>query len=88
MDVTDRIEVLESELSSLAIEAADLVIANLTAAVLSRYAFELKRLVRSGGALVVSGFGPDESAAVAASLPPFVVQRQAREGEWVALLLM
>jgi ribosomal protein L11 methyltransferase len=76
---------LESDLATLAIEPADLVIANLTAAVLMRYAEELKRLLTPHGTLIVSGFGPHERAAVADALVPLEVHREASEGDWMAL---
>jgi ribosomal protein L11 methyltransferase len=84
---TGRVEVLESELSALAIERADIVIANLTAAVLAQHAVELTRLLEPGGTLIVSGFGPAESNAVAAALAPLARQRQQVEGEWVAMVM-
>jgi len=81
------IEVLEADLATLSIEPGDIVTANLTAAVLERNAEALTRLVRDGGSLIVSGFGPDEIDAVTSSLPALAVTRQATEGAWVALHL-
>ena len=81
------IEVREADLSSLTIEPADIVMANLTAGVLERYAGELQDLVEEAGSLIVSGFGPDESTDVAAALSRFEVRRQASEGAWTALML-
>lgn len=54
------IDVLEADLGALVIDPADIVLANLTSAVLERYAANLASLVRPDGCLIVSGFGPDE----------------------------
>jgi ribosomal protein L11 methyltransferase len=83
----DRIVLEEADLSAISLEPADVVLANLTSAVLQRYAAPLKRLVKDGGVLVVSGFGPAEIAEVAESLAPLEVRDRAAEGEWTALVL-
>lgn len=54
------IDLVEADLGVLLIDPADIVLANLTSAVLQRYAAKLERLVRPDGCLIVSGFGPDE----------------------------
>jgi ribosomal protein L11 methyltransferase len=54
------IDLVEADLGVLHIDLADIVLANLTSAVLQRYAAKLERLVRPDGCLIVSGFGPDE----------------------------
>ena len=46
------------------LDLADVVLANLTSAVLQRHAPGLEYLVRPGGRLIVSGFAPDELADV------------------------
>jgi len=84
---TAAIEVLEGDIATLSIEPADILTANLTAAALERNAEALTRLVRDGGSLIVSGFGPDEIDAVTGSLPALAVARQVTEGAWVALQL-
>jgi ribosomal protein L11 methyltransferase len=81
------IDLLEADVATLSIEPADIVTANLTAAVLERNAEALTRLAREGGSLIVSGFGPDEIEAVTGSLPALAVTRQVTEGAWVALQL-
>jgi ribosomal protein L11 methyltransferase len=80
------IEVLEAELSSVSLPPADIVLANLTGAVLQRYADPLQRLAASSGVLIVSGFGSDELEAIArafAATPRNVLD----EGEWTAAVL-
>jgi len=53
------IRIIESDLSAVHVAAADLVVANLTAGVLDRYAANLIALVKPGGRLILSGFAPD-----------------------------
>ena len=62
---------------------ADIVTANLTAAVLQHHAASLGRLVRPGGVLIVSGFSPEELPGVAAAFDAPVSQSVV-EGEWAA----
>jgi ribosomal protein L11 methyltransferase len=80
------IEVLEAELSSVSLPPADIVLANLTGAVLQRYADPLQKLAAGSGVLIVSGFGSDELEAIArafATTPRNVLS----EGEWTAAIL-
>jgi ribosomal protein L11 methyltransferase len=80
------IEVLEAELSSVSLPPADIVLANLTGAVLQRYADPLQRLAASSGVLIVSGFGSDELEAIArafATTPRNVLG----DGDWTAAIL-
>ena len=65
----------------------DLVLANLTGAMLTRAADHLWRRVAPGGRLIVSGFMDDERAAVAAALAAFVVEAPIDEDGWCALTL-
>jgi ribosomal protein L11 methyltransferase len=80
------IEVLEGDLSSVTLAPADIVVANLTGAVLQRYADPLRRLAASSGVLIVSGFSRDELEAIAGAFeatPRHVLD----EGEWTAAVL-
>ncbi len=67
--------------------AADLVLANLTGAMLIRTATQLAALVVPDGRLIVSGFMADESDGVEAALTGFVVETRDREDEWCAFVL-
>jgi ribosomal protein L11 methyltransferase len=83
---TGRIEVLDVDLSSVSLPAADIVLANLTAAVLQRHADPIRRLAASSGVLIVSGFGRDELEGIArafAATPRDVLV----EEEWSAAIL-
>jgi ribosomal protein L11 methyltransferase len=82
----NEITVLQADLSDTSSLQADVVLANLTGAVLQRFASALRRIVSSAGVLIVSGFSPDEVDEVAGALA-FDVTRRKREGEWAALLL-
>jgi ribosomal protein L11 methyltransferase len=72
--------------SSKVIEAGDVVLANLTPAVLTRSSSSLRALVRPGGTLIASGFGSgdlDEIARALEASPQLVLS----EDEWVAVEL-
>lgn len=84
--VAPAVELRIADLASFQSEPAPVVTANLTAAVLARYAARLRALVSAGGALIVSGFSPGEADDVARAVAGHVLRR-AVEGEWAALLL-
>jgi ribosomal protein L11 methyltransferase len=64
---------------------ADLVIANLTGAMLTRSGTTLRALVAPGGGLIVSGFMRDETAGVLAAFGPAAPTARHDEDGWVAL---
>lgn len=66
---------------------ADIVCANLTGGMLRTTAAELRRLVRSGGTLVISGFDRDEEPEVTRAFLPLRPQARLEEATWVALQL-
>lgn len=61
---SDAIALVNADLSVFDGAAGDTVTANLTIAVLERHARELRRVVRPGGQLIVSGFAPDDLPAI------------------------
>ena len=65
----------------------DIVLANLTGATLVALAAPLKRLVRAGGQLIVSGLREEEEEAVVGSIG-FAPARQEEEDGWVCLVLL
>jgi ribosomal protein L11 methylase PrmA len=83
------IDVREGDVAALSVAAADVILANLTAAVLQRAAGSLVRLMKPGGTAIVSGFAPDELSAVAAAFgaPVIPVIKVVREGDWAAASL-
>ena len=80
------VDVREGEVGALEAPAADVVLANLTAALLRRSAKVLGRLVARGGTLIVSGFAPDEVRDVTSAFE-YETVRDVREGEWAAVML-
>jgi ribosomal protein L11 methyltransferase len=68
-------------------EPADLVLANLTGAMLTRAADHLTRAVVPGGRLIVSGFMHDERDQVEAALSAFAVEARYDEDGWCAATL-
>jgi ribosomal protein L11 methyltransferase len=80
------IEVIEAELSAFAPSEADIVLANLTGAVLQRHAAALRRMRRPDGVLIVSGFSPGEIEDVVGALALPVAETRI-DGEWAAAVL-
>jgi ribosomal protein L11 methyltransferase len=81
------IDVVLDEIESLRIERADVVLANLTGAVLLRYSAELTSLLRGGGYLVASGFAPDDVRVVETAFKTLRAIDQRVEGDWAAVCL-
>ena len=77
---------MEAELDGWRLAPADVVVANLTGAVLRRFADVLRGLVVPGGSMIVSGFSPDECDEVVAALAPGAEQVRV-DGEWAAALV-
>jgi ribosomal protein L11 methyltransferase len=81
------IDIIRDDLATLRIERADVVLANLTGAVLVRYAAELRSLARGGGYFVLSGFAPQDAAVIRTAFGGLTVIAEKVEGEWAALCL-
>lgn len=81
-----EIEIVEAELDGWRTAPADVVLANLTGAVLRRFADVLRGLVVPGGTMIVSGFSPDECNGVVAALAHGAEQVRI-DGEWAAALV-
>ena len=81
-----RIAVVEADLANLTVEPADVVVANLTGAVLKHHAAALLRLVRPAGAMIVSGFSPSELPDVLAALQPMTDVETLEEDDWAAAM--
>ena len=83
----EAIEVVEGNLGSVVLQAADIVVANLTAALIQRHASALQRLVAdNNGLLVVSGFSGEDVDEIARALGT-QPQEVVREAEWAAMLM-
>jgi ribosomal protein L11 methyltransferase len=81
-----QVDVVEADLSAVAVAPADIVLANLTSAALQRFAGALGALVAPGGAMIVSGFSPDDLDEVARALTGSVAMRL-QDGDWAAAFL-
>jgi ribosomal protein L11 methyltransferase len=77
------IALINADLSVFDGAAADTVTANLTSAVLQRHAHDLRRIVRPGGQLIVSGFAPEDLPAIERALGA-ARSGAATEGAWCA----
>ena len=85
-DVSSRVDVQDAELGTFRGKAADVVVANLTGAVIQRFARRLAALVSPGGRLIVSGFSVAEAVPVTGALAG-VVEQELSEGDWGAALV-
>ena len=85
-DVSSRVDVQEAELGTFRGNAADVVVANLTGAVIQKHARQLAALVAPGGRLIVSGFSVAEAVPVTGALAG-AVEQELSEGDWGAALV-
>jgi len=81
------IDIIQDDLSTLRIQRADVVLANLTGAVLLRHADDLRGLAVDGGYLILSGFAPEDADVVARAFKGLRQIDQQAETEWAALTL-
>jgi ribosomal protein L11 methylase PrmA len=77
-----RVRLLNQDLKDLH-APADIVLANLTGAMLERYAQPLAALVASSGHLIVSGIMDSESTVLPALEEFLKLERVDREDEWM-----
>ena len=85
-DFVHPIEVVEADLSGIPPSNADIVLANLTGAVLQRSAAALCRMMSPHGVLIISGFSPEELGDVVGAFRlPVAATRT--EGEWASALI-
>ena len=81
------VSLVEGDFRTLALTPADVVLANLTGALLIAGAERLRRLVNAHGRLILSGFMTHEEAAVRAAYAAFAVEHRAEEDGWVGMML-
>ena len=81
------IDIIRDDLEALSIQRADVVFANLTGAVLVRYADELRGLAVPGGYLILSGFAPQDAAVIQTAFSGLTVVHTETDGDWAALCL-
>ena len=82
------IDIIRDDLDSLRIERADIVLANLTGAVLVRYANELRSLIGEGGYLILSGFAPPDVAVIKTAFAGLIMVDEKADGGWAAVTLL
>jgi ribosomal protein L11 methyltransferase len=83
----DALAVYEADLSSLSLDPADLVTANLTPGALEMHAIRLRALLRPGGTLLISGFGPEDASLGETAFGALTISRRVQEGNWIAMAL-
>jgi ribosomal protein L11 methyltransferase len=81
------VSLVEGDFRTLDLPAADIVIANLTGALLVAAAARLRRLTNAHGTLVLSGFMTHEANDVTAAFAAFQVAHRDEEDGWVAVTL-
>jgi ribosomal protein L11 methyltransferase len=81
------IDIIQDDLGGLRIQRADVVLANLTGAVLVRYAVELRGLALDRGYLILSGFAPEDLAVIRTAFAGLAVIAEQVDGEWAAVCL-
>jgi ribosomal protein L11 methyltransferase len=81
-----QVDLVEADLSAVAVAPAEIVLANLTSAALQRFAGALGALVAPAGVMIVSGFSPDDLDDVARALTGSVAMRL-QDGEWAAAMV-
>lgn len=67
--------------------AVDIVLANLTGALLRKHADRVRATVAPGGRLILSGFTADERHAMTWAFQPLELERELEENGWLALIL-
>ena len=81
------IDIIRDDLGALRIQRADIVLANLTGAVLVRHAAALQGLATEGGYLILSGFAPGDVAVIQRAFGALSVIDTKGDAEWAALCL-
>jgi len=86
--VASNVSVRELDLGApaFALQPAAIVLANLTSGVLLKYARRLQSLVDEGGALLMSGFAPEDLAELVAAFGASAVHSRV-DGAWAAAVL-
>jgi ribosomal protein L11 methyltransferase len=82
-----KVTLHEGDVRSLGLNGFDLVMANLTGALLEAAALPLQSLGKAGGYLVLSGLLEEEEATVLSAYAGCVVHNRSQEGEWLCVSL-
>lgn len=82
------IDIIQDGLESLRIARADVVLGNLTGAVLVRHARELRSLLSDRGYLILSGFAPQDTVLIQTAFSELATIQIETDGEWAAVTLL
>ncbi len=89
MELNDVVGTIDVDTTPVAdvVGSYDIVVANILAPVLISMADDLRRLVRPGGALVISGILADRHDHVLAALAPLAPVASTKHGGWISIVL-
>jgi ribosomal protein L11 methyltransferase len=83
----DSVRIERADIKTAVTEPADVVLANLTGALLVRFADGVMRRAAPGGLLILSGFTEDERFSVGHAFRALEIVRDNREDGWIGLTL-
>jgi ribosomal protein L11 methyltransferase len=82
-----QVTLIVGDLRSTELVPADVILANLTGALLIQSAERLRKLTNANGRLILSGFQTDEERAVLAAYGAFSIEHRGEEEGWVCVTL-
>ena len=82
-----QVTLIVGDLRSTELVPADVILANLTAALLIQSAERLRKLTTAGGRLILSGFQTEDEHDVLAAFGAFTLERRGEEEGWVCATL-
>jgi len=85
LNLDTKVSLRQSDVRAIGLRGFDLVMANLTGALLAAAAVPLCRLAKPGGYLVLSGLLEEEEAMVRAAYADCLVHNRSQEGEWLCI---
>ena len=85
--IDEAVRIERADIKTAVTEPAEVVLANLTGALLVRFAEGVMRLAAPGGLLILSGFTEDERFSVGHAFRALETVRDDREDGWIGLTL-
>ena len=82
-----QVTLIVGDLRTTELVPADVILANLTGALLMQSAERLRKLTKANGRLILSGFQADEERDVLAAFGAFTVEHRGEEEGWVCVTL-
>jgi ribosomal protein L11 methylase PrmA len=83
----EGVELVDGDLGVLSLPGGDILLANLTGAVLLRYVQMLIGLAKPGATAILSGFAPEDRPAIAAAWTGWSLRDRRVDGDWAALAI-